>query len=90
VVNLVPAAAPNKGDALLELRAQAGADTALYVGDDITDEDVFRLRQPGRLVSVRVGQSSSSSAAYFVRSQRDIDRLLMLLVSFRTTAHVAL
>lgn len=83
VVNVVPDGAPNKGDALLELRTAAQADTALYVGDDVTDEDVFRLDQPGRLVSVRVGESRVSTAAFFLRDQREIDRLLFQLVRLR-------
>ncbi|CAN5810139.1 trehalose-phosphatase [soil metagenome] len=57
VVNLVPARAPNKGDALLTLRARAKLDTAIYLGDDVTDEDVFALDQPGRLTTVRIGHS---------------------------------
>ena len=84
VVNLVPANAPNKGDALLSLRSKVGADTALYVGDDVTDEDVFRIDQPGRLLSVRVGRSASSAATYFLKGQREVDTLLTRLISFRT------
>lgn len=83
VVNLVPMAAPNKGDALLLLRAQERCDTAVYVGDDVTDEDVFKLDQPGRLLSVRVGQSLASEARYFLRDQRDVDRFLRRLVDLR-------
>jgi trehalose 6-phosphate phosphatase len=83
VVNVVPQRAPNKGDALLELRAAEGADAALYIGDDVTDEDVFALDQPGRLLTVRVGESRSSSALYYVRTQRDVDRLLAKLVALR-------
>lgn len=83
VVNVVPEGAPNKGDALLELREAAQADTALYVGDDVTDEDVFRLDQPGRLVGVRIGESRSSTAAFYLRDQREIDRLLLHLVRLR-------
>jgi trehalose 6-phosphate phosphatase len=86
VVNIVPARAPNKGDALLELRKAEGADIALFVGDDVTDEDVFALDQPGRLLTVRVGEASSSAARYFVRAQRDIDRLLTRLVALRENA----
>jgi trehalose 6-phosphate phosphatase len=81
VVNLVPWAAPNKGDALLQLRALAGADTALYVGDDVTDEDVFALDEPGRLLSIRVGASKSSAAPFFVKGQREMDALLQTLVT---------
>lgn len=83
VVNVIPAKAANKGDALLQLRATEQADTAFYIGDDATDEDVFELDQPGRLVTVRVGASRSSSAAYFVRRQLDVDRLLSELVRAR-------
>ncbi len=83
VVNVVPASAPNKGDALLDLREREGASTALYVGDDVTDEDVFRIDQPGRLLSVRVGESTTSSARYFLRDQREIDALLARLLELR-------
>jgi len=83
VVNVVPERAPNKGDALLELRKAAQADTALYMGDDVTDEDVFELDQPGRLLTVRVGESRSSAAAYFLRDQNEMDRLLAELVALR-------
>ena len=83
VVNVVPDGAPNKGDALIRLRTQARADTALYVGDDLTDEDVFVLDQPGRLLTVRVGASRSSAAAYFLRAQGEIDDLLAALVAVR-------
>jgi len=83
VVNVVPERAPNKGDALLGLRNAERADTALFVGDDVTDEDVFELDQPGRLLSVRIGESSTSAARYFLRDQGEIDRLLARLVALR-------
>jgi trehalose 6-phosphate phosphatase len=83
VVNVVPERAPNKGDALMELRTAEQADTALYVGDDITDEDVFELDQPGRLLTVRVGESGASAAAYFLRDQNEMDCLLAKLIALR-------
>jgi trehalose 6-phosphate phosphatase len=83
VVNVLPKGAPSKGDALIEVRAKARADTALYVGDDVTDEDVFVLDQPGRLLTVRVGVSRSSAAAYFLHGQREIDALLAKLTTAR-------
>jgi trehalose 6-phosphate phosphatase len=85
--HVLPRAAPSKGDALVALRAAAGADTALYVGDDVTDEDVFTLDQPGRLVSIRVGRSPSSAAAYFLRDQAEIDLLLAALAALRKEDH---
>jgi trehalose 6-phosphate phosphatase len=83
VVNVVPAGAPHKGDALSALRAQSGADTALYVGDDITDEDVFELARRGRVLGIRVGRARRSAAAYYLRDQREIDRLLATLHKLR-------
>ena len=83
VINIVPVQAPNKGDALIDLQAQEGADTAIYVGDDVTDEDVFELDRPGRLLTVRVGASRVSTAAYFLRDQSETDILLAKLVGFR-------
>ena len=83
VVNVVPQRAPNKGDALLSLRTAEGADAALFVGDDVTDEDVFEIDQPGRLLSVRIGESSTSAASYFLRNQVEVDRLLARLIALR-------
>jgi trehalose-6-phosphatase len=42
VINLIPAGAPHKGVALLELMVHLKIQCALYIGDDDTDEDVFR------------------------------------------------
>lgn len=86
VVNVVPEGAPHKGDALTAIRAGSGADTALYVGDDITDEDVFELDQPGRLLGIRIGASRNSAAAYYLRDQREIDPLLATLNKLRGRA----
>lgn len=87
VMNVIPAGAPNKADALMNLRSKERADVALYVGDDATDEDVFELDQPGRLVSVRVGASRSSAARYFLKSQREVDALLSRLAGLREKGH---
>lgn len=83
VVNILPPGAVHKGTSLQELRARVQADTAIYVGDDVTDEDVFSLDEPGRLLSIRVGRDSSSSAEYYLRSQREMDLLLKLLTECR-------
>lgn len=84
VIHLTPQQAPNKGDALLALRDADHLDIALYVGDDVTDEDVFRLDQPGRLLCIRVGPSRKSAAAWYLRDQREIDLLLETLVDLRS------
>jgi trehalose 6-phosphate phosphatase len=83
VLNVLPAGAPHKGTALERARTRLRCDTALYVGDDETDEDVFTLDQPGRLLTVRVGRRRDSAADYCIRSQADIDRLLLCLLACR-------
>jgi trehalose 6-phosphate phosphatase len=80
VYNVLPEDAPHKGVALLAARARAACDAAVYIGDDDTDEDVFGLDDPGRLLSVRVGASTTSRASYFISNQRDIDSFLTILL----------
>jgi trehalose 6-phosphate phosphatase len=87
VINIVPTEAPHKGMALEHERARLDCDTAIYVGDDETDEDVFALDQPGRLLSIRVGRKEGSHASHYLRSQRDIDRLLRELIRLRENYH---
>lgn len=89
VINILPANAPHKGSALINSRARLGCDTAIYVGDDETDEDVFTLDQPGQLLTVRVGRRRSSAATYFLPGQDDIDEFLGLLVQLREQAGIA-
>ena len=88
VLNLVAPDAPNKGVALERECATLGCDTAIYIGDDDTDEDVFRLDRAGRLLSIRVGRRGRSAAPYYIRGQSEIDRLLGSLVALRTAANV--
>lgn len=83
VVNLVPAHAPHKGHALMGLRDTVAAEAVLFVGDDVTDEDVFALGPQERILSVRVGESRSSAAPYFLQDQEEIDVLLAKLVQLR-------
>jgi trehalose 6-phosphate phosphatase len=83
VVNILPERAPHKGLALLRERDRLGCDTALYLGDDVTDEDVFGLDQPGRLLAIRVGNKGVSLASYCLRSQAAVDELLAVLVGLR-------
>jgi trehalose 6-phosphate phosphatase len=83
VVNVVVSDAPHKGLALERERSHFGCDTVIYVGDDETDEDVFQLDRPGRLLSVRVGRKASSAASYYLRGQGEIDRLLRTLIEAR-------
>lgn len=83
VVNVLPRQAPHKGDALREAIRQSGAQRALFVGDDDTDEDAFRAARALRLVAVRVGRKQASAAAYFLERQERVDELLARLLALR-------
>jgi trehalose 6-phosphate phosphatase len=86
VVNVLPQDAPHKGIALERLRTKLRCDTALFVGDDETDEDVFALDQPGQLLSVRVGERTGSAAHFCIDDQHAIDALLQVLIDLRHKA----
>lgn len=83
VYDVVGAYAPHKGTALERLSAAEGAEASVYVGDDATDEDVFRNADPTRVLPIRVGRSRTSAARYYVRDQRELDVLLALAVRSR-------
>lgn len=83
VVNVVPASAPHKGDALLSACVRRQKTHAIFVGDDETDEDVFRGADPGRLFTIQVGLRPGSNARYFLRDQAQLDRLLSFLIRCR-------
>lgn len=75
VFNLLPEDAADKGSALAWLMAITGASGAVYVGDDVTDEDAFRLRRPD-LLSVRIEALPDSAADFFLDRREDIALLL--------------
>ncbi len=79
VINLLPPDAPDKGRALQQLLRATQFQHMLFIGDDVTDEDVFALRDR-RIVSVRVGKSVASRARYYLRAQPEIDVVLRHLV----------
>lgn len=85
VLNLVPAGGRNKGDALAAIMRRHGAHGALYVGDDVTDEDAFEHEIAPRLVSVRVGRAKLSGARFYLQGQWEIDHLLEGLLGLART-----
>jgi trehalose 6-phosphate phosphatase len=83
VVNFLPEDGPDKGRSLERVRTQLGCGAALYVGDDETDEDAFRLEG---VTGVRVGHREGSAARYFVGDQEEVDDLLEQLALVRPRA----
>jgi trehalose 6-phosphate phosphatase len=76
VLNIVVEGAPNKGIALMRLRAKLGNPAAVFVGDDDTDEDAFALTRDTDTIGIRVGANPESAAEYCVADQHQIDDLL--------------
>ncbi len=85
VVNAIPSGNLHKGSAMLELMHQLQSSTALYVGDDDTDEDVFSLPDE-RIVSVRIGKKAASAAQWYLARQSQIGLLLQYLTRARSRA----
>jgi trehalose 6-phosphate phosphatase len=81
VLNVLPHDFPNKGDAIRALLARLGLSAALYLGDDVTDEDAFRLGPP-LVLGVHVGPGPSL-APWKLPAQADVDELLLRLVRLR-------
>jgi trehalose 6-phosphate phosphatase len=82
-VNLLPKDGANKGVALRRALELTACDTAIYIGDDETDEDAFGAVRPEKVLSIRIGPSDASRARYHLDSQESIDLLLRALVDAR-------
>ncbi len=80
VVNLLPPGALTKGDALRELLDAMGTSTALYAGDDDTDEHVFELPHE-QVLGVQVGGRDASRAQLCVATPADMLPLVEHLVA---------
>jgi len=85
-VNVLPRDSANKGVALQRAMTLFACTTAIYVGDDATDEDAFAAVPGDRLLSVRVGAvDTPTRARAYLAAQTDIDVFLRILVDLRTT-----
>ncbi len=79
IFSLLPGGRGDKGAAVRQLMRFTRHDLALYVGDDMTDEDVFRLFDPG-ILSVRVGRSAATAAHWHIGDHDDVGQLLDVLL----------
>lgn len=71
----------DKGKALSWLRDSLGVEAVLFAGDDVTDENAFKVLQSHDL-GVKVGDGSTA-AAYRISSPFDLIELLKNLISMR-------
>lgn len=76
VLNLLPTTSVNKGSALVALMRSLRIGSAVYLGDDDTDEDAFGAVVTDDVLGIRVEASEASRATFHVPSQLDVDDLL--------------
>jgi trehalose 6-phosphate phosphatase len=86
VLNVLPRRFPDKGDALRALLARLGLGAALYLGDDVTDEDAFARDIGVPCTTVRVGGAGPSRARYRLEGQGAVDTLLEVLLGERLSS----
>ena len=82
VFELLPAGAAHKGNAVERLATRLGRPLSVAVGDDLTDEDMFRTLA-GHGITVRVGRRAGSKAGYFLPVQAEVLRLLRFVIAVR-------
>ncbi len=79
IFSLLPGGRGDKGEAVRQLLRFTKREAALYVGDDVTDEDVFRLDEPA-LFTVRVGAGVATAARWHIDNHDAIIPLLDVLL----------
>jgi trehalose 6-phosphate phosphatase len=84
-VNLLPLGGEDKGDAVRDALRLFACQSAIYVGDDATDEAAFTALGAQELLAIRVGAAPRSAARYYLESQAEIDRLLQALIDLRAS-----
>ena len=82
VFELLPRGAAHKGSAVERVAARLGRPLGVAVGDDLTDEDMFRALA-GSGITVRVGRKAGSRAGYFLAGQSEVLRLLRFIIKAR-------
>ncbi len=75
VVNVLPPNFPNKYTALIAFMKDNDFTRAIFVGDDITDNDVFCANDQ-RILSIKIGKRKELVAHWYLERQEEIENLL--------------
>jgi trehalose-phosphatase len=79
VIEIRPDVDWDKGYAILKMLEMikfSNRPLVVYIGDDRTDEDVFKRLLRSSAITIRVGRNSRSSAKYYVRNTAEVKKLL--------------
>jgi trehalose 6-phosphate phosphatase len=79
VVNLLPMDALTKGDALVAAMELFGLQRAIFIGDDVTDEEVFKLKNVD-VFGIHIGRDDQTAAPYYLEQQSALPGLLNSMV----------
>jgi trehalose 6-phosphate phosphatase len=79
VVNLLPAEALTKGNALVAAMEMFVLHRAIFVGDDVTDEEVFKLNNVD-IFGIHIGKDDQTAAPYYLKKQSALLGLLNSMV----------
>lgn len=85
VVNLLPADAPDKFSAVSALLKISGCRSAIFAGDDVTDDVVFDQASDDWL-TVRVEALDDSRARFYLSAQAEMPAFLRRLLDFAAAA----
>lgn len=79
IIEVRPNIAWDKGKAVLKVltmfRFQKNKRTIIYIGDDKTDEDAFKVIRH-KAITIRVGRNKSTHAEYYLRNPHEVEEFL--------------
>lgn len=87
VVNVIPPGLPDKYSALSAFMEDFDFKKAIFVGDDVTDNQIFRAKD-SRILSVKVGQVRDLLAPWYIQKQELIVDLIQTVTLIRKGASV--
>ncbi len=82
VLNILPNRPHDKGWVMKQLLEKNPDSEFFYIGDDTTDEEVFKIVTP-QLLSIRVEKSNTTHAPFFLNNQNEIDHFLWSILCFK-------
>lgn len=74
-----PMEAQTKGEALVASMERLGLTRSIFFGDDLTDEEVFQLKDTD-LFGIHIGKDDRTAAPYYLNSQSELLGLLNSIV----------